>query len=602
MMSFVSAVAIMLCVLLFALIVNVARCVHAKIHNQNAADAVAYSGAVWHARGLNAITASNHVIGEMMSLVIIHEAIGGKKLEYNTRNPKDTRRQDRSLDRAYWFARILNSSRKLPAYKTVRQKDSIRAGATLRQSKKVLKEYLAWVYWAKFVGKAMQYSKFPPVVIAGKILWQLAHVVELKIWQEYKTLNVFHHIARSLLGVKKIVRNVMLPGAKRYTDDVRKRVPAIAQAAAKRIARLNGHQGVLYPGKHPLPVMLDPHAKATRPLPRVPTFSGDSLGSSHSVLGNVDQTLTGNIDVRQPSGLKFPNLYGNQPTPTSLAEQSRCKCPTRRTHNIRHQIVKTSQLARASFPWVNYHRRPILRALGLLVPLSKARDFYFDHTNGFSKRLCDRFQRGRGQDRGYGEPRQKADPHDMGLYVMQGSTPPDKGYELWNLPQYSSVADRLFTVVGLTYQSPVEIVGFSVFGQAHPHGSFAYAQAMIYNANDQQRSNQRINLRCQRIVPVRQANTGWDTLNWYPGGGGREGCRSKKTGRGNSRNNTRPFELVGIGIPHQYPRIQVNWQAKLIPGSKYRLQQLAAGNGVESRFRPLTRQLLRRVPSSLRTH
>ncbi|MDA1018111.1 MAG: hypothetical protein O3A00_27100 [Planctomycetota bacterium] len=561
----------------------------------------AHTGAVWHARGLKAITASNHVIGEMMSLVIIHEAIGGKKLEYNERNPEATRPQDQSLDWTYRIARPLHRLRELPAYKTVRQKGSVQAGATLRDSKRVLKELLVKVYQYKILGKLLQLSGYPPFVIAGRIMWAAAHIAELKILQEYKTLNVLHRIARSLLVAKRIVRNVMLPAAKRYTDDVVNRVPTIAWNAAAKISSRNGHEGSLFPRKHPLPVMLDPHARAKRPRPHASTPSGPGAPAQ------VDRSLARNIEVRQPNGSAFPAIYGNQPTPTDLAQQHRCGCPSVRADNMRDQLVKTSQLARASFPWVNYHRQPILRALKLLVPWSKAHEFYFDHTNGFSKRLCDRFQRHRNEDSGFTNRRQPRDAYDMGLYVMESANRNatyefDKGYELWNLPQYSEVADRLFTVVGLTYQPPVEVVGISIFGQAHPEGTFAYAQAMVYNANDQTRSNQRINLRCKRIVPVRQANVGWDTLNWYPGGGGREGCRSKTTGNGSARNNVRPFELVGIGIPHQYPRIHVNWQAKLVPGSQYRLQQIAAGYGVDSRFRPLTRQLSRRTPTSLRTH
>src|SRR4051794_19270593 len=43
---------------------NVGHVVTTKIYTQNAADAIAFSSAQWMARGMNAVTATNHLLGE----------------------------------------------------------------------------------------------------------------------------------------------------------------------------------------------------------------------------------------------------------------------------------------------------------------------------------------------------------------------------------------------------------------------------------------------------------------------------------------------------------------------------------------------------------
>ena len=47
-----------------------------------------------------------------------------------------------------------------PAYETVRQRGGVHAQRTLLDSKRILKEYLAWCYWQKAAAKAMQDLKY----------------------------------------------------------------------------------------------------------------------------------------------------------------------------------------------------------------------------------------------------------------------------------------------------------------------------------------------------------------------------------------------------------------------------------------------------------
>lgn len=583
-----NAVAILVCALLLHLLMNVAIVQHRKVYAQNTADAVAYSSAVWQARAMNAITTTNHVIGEVTGLVIVHEAIGGQKLEKGEQG--DTRQQDQNLKIAKEVAEALGFN--TFAYPTVSKK--VKAEATILDHKNALKEVLTWVYAGGAVAKIMQF--FPPTAPAGRALETVLLGLQAKILQEYIALNVLEFGAKAVLPVKISLRDLYLPAAKKYTTSIVNLTPLVTARVAKDIASMNEMKGVVFPSAAgvtsqigpPLPVKIDPLAKAQAiPTPEeeqpFPEFPADPAPES----GEVANLVQGN-----GGGFQLPAVNPNQYFPPV---NESCGCPSVPADNQRAQIVKTTQLARASFPWVNYHREPIIRYLELSATIAvltvKAKSKYFtykEYTEKYSKELCDEFQ--------------TKSRYDLGLYVMEGYVGPDKGFELWNFPQHSDIADDLFTMVGLVYVPKPQVAGFSIFGQPMKDGSFTYAQAMIYNANDQERPRQKIDLNCKRIVPIRQANVGWDTLNWAPGSNqNRESCNQANGNSGSS--DPRPFELIGKGTRSQYPSIQVNWQAKLTPGTQRRLAQ------VRILYRTLPNPLssaVRRqpliVPGTLTTH
>src|SRR5690242_4580184 len=64
MMSMVNVVTVAFLALLIGFVANVGRIVQEKIAVQNAADAAAYSASAVMARGMNAVTATNHLMGE----------------------------------------------------------------------------------------------------------------------------------------------------------------------------------------------------------------------------------------------------------------------------------------------------------------------------------------------------------------------------------------------------------------------------------------------------------------------------------------------------------------------------------------------------------
>jgi len=547
MISVSNSILVLGALLLFVANWNMGMVTTRKVEVQNAADASARSAGIWMARGMNSITAANHLMGEMLSFVVLHEAIGGRKHEGQVSaddgvnrskhgggeammaSPEVLKQTDQRLQLAYETADAMRPVLSFPPHQTifelVYQRSSGRTGihaeATLLDAKINLKIWLTRVYMGKATAGALIMTGYYPLVVAGKAIEAAMEPLERKIEQEYRTLKAFDHAARNLLPMKKLLRDVLLPAAKRYTTAVVRVAPQAALQAARAVAEKNGATVELFPlpGQLRLPVEIDPLALA-QSLPVA--------------------------DRRVPE----PNPRG-------------CGCPSEQTAIGRDQIVKVTQLARATFPWVNYHRQPILDAMAATLQLADAKELYFHWTNGYSKSIADEQQRGNA-----------ADPNShLGLYVLIGYQAPDKGYELWNLPEFSTLAEQLFSVVSIARMPAPDIAGDLIFPEEHPDGQFAWSMVMLYNGNEQLRPEHRIDLSCKRILPLRQAAVGWDTLNWKPGSLQKSrGCEERPSGLSDREN--RPFELLGIGLPPQYPGIRVNWQAKLVPASADRINQL----------------------------
>ncbi|MBL8817754.1 MAG: hypothetical protein JNL58_17140 [Planctomyces sp.] len=571
MMSIANAVCVLLATLLITASLNNMQIANRTVERQNAADAAALSGTVWMARGMNSVTATNHLMGEMLSLVILHEAIGGKKQENKisadsgtnhsklAEDPGRLKRQDNELQLAYLAALAASQTGLIKApdediFKRVYQRDGesqILAEATLLDSKMNLKKWLTRAYQGLVVAAALK--AIPYTRPAGEALEQAMHLLEQKINQEYRTLQALHGIADELLATKIMLRDEMLPLAKKRTTDLLHLIPLLARQTAQTIGEKNGVMADLFPepGQLQLPLQIDP------------------LSINHQLPNN-------------------PNLEVPEPNPNG------CDCPSETTAPTWDQVSKMTQLARASFPWVNYHRQPVLDALAATCQLADAKEFYFHWSNGYSKMIVQEQQEPKGDD---------PNSH-LGLYVLKGYEGPDKGYELWNLPEHSDIADNYFTFIGMAWQEAPTVVGSPIFQQLHPDGMFSWSMTMLYNGNEQQRAQHRIDPTCKRIVPIRQANVGMDTLNWFPGSRQTEnGCEYRPEGsaEGSAEGENRPFELLGIGIPSEYPRIQVNWQVKLVPTTAHRLNQLRASQ-LDGPFSAIASKIVDNVPSTMTTH
>jgi hypothetical protein len=97
--TLVAGIIMLAMAVLAGLIGNAGHTVNQKMETQNAADAAAFSSSLWMARGMNAVTATNHMLGEATALAVIHEAIGGPELDLKIEvNTPENRRLDQIID------------------------------------------------------------------------------------------------------------------------------------------------------------------------------------------------------------------------------------------------------------------------------------------------------------------------------------------------------------------------------------------------------------------------------------------------------------------------------------------------------------------------
>lgn len=537
MMTLINVVAVLLMVLMVVFVLNSGKILKRKTEQQHDADAVADAVARQKARGMNAITATNHLIGEGLAFVVLHHALGGDLLDRQkiAENHAPDGLRDRlnqsnaELDAAQRAAMSAGAS--TPAYDRVRQQRGIKAQAALLRGKIKLKTYLIWAYWNKVAAKAMQ--AYPPTEPAGVALELAMDLFERKIDLEYRILNAVQTAATQLLPLKFMLRDQVLVEAKEFTNDIVERTPEIVRETAQAMAEAQGADTAFVVDPR-LPVVLDPNIEAAS-RPDIPSL---------------------------------PEVRGNC-----------CHCGSVKATSMRDQLVKTSQLARAEFPWLNYHRQPLWDALKALVPLSRTEKFYKDASDGYAKRLVDRYM---------------TDDHQLGLYVMTQYPAPDKGYELWAedaTPDKNAVNQVLGTLV-VVYRRAESVIGApSVYQQLHPGGQITFAQGLTYNANSQERHPHRIDLGCKRITPNRQARVSYDTLNWFAP----------------QDDPKMPWELIAktdAGGPPapDFPEIRLNWQAKLVPASGVQLSALKKSGEMPAKIGPLVQKILDSTPGALLAH
>ena len=496
-MTLVNVMVVAWLVLMFTFNFNTDRIIQARTKTQFAADISAASVGDKAADFMKEIVALNHAIGFLLSKVLIHESWGGPGLDSGT--AADTETYDEALTRAHQKYLVAAQAAGFPpqdlAFKTTNKEVIASEVSTEFDVKTRLKKYLAFVYRIKSQGYFLVATKFPPFVVVGKALHSAAHLVELKVYQEYQTANAVHRVMAALVLPKTLVRDWVLPSLKKQTEKIVEQFPEVAKQFANESAHsVDSKLSVAVigsEGEPQLPVEIDPLAKAIQ-LP---------------ILEELEEERA------------LPKIRG-------LA-----------TTISRDQIMKVTQLARTTFPWVVYDREPLLKGFKISMTLSKAEERYKHHTEGYSKDVISHLQLEK----------------EMGLYVLKRHSM-NKGYQLW--AENAEAADQLFSYIVIVHEAAPDVIGRPlVFNQHNPDGLFSAAQVTLCNGNPQERNAVHIDLTVKRIRPNLQPVVGYDTLGW-----------TEPQNELIAKTDSGPAP-----IPRQ-PKYELNWQSRLEPVSNVMYQ------------------------------
>jgi hypothetical protein len=453
---------VMLMMILLSLVANSANSVNRKLETQNAADAVAYSPMVWLARGMNAVTATNHIIGEINALYVMHHSLGGKYLDEED-DPNETSEMQ-SWSRGVEIGGNVCRNFPLPALDIHYDPDNDGSvgmipaadkNSTIYEAKLQLMQIMVGAYVAHAVGGGLSQSGFPPTVAAGWIIMTAAYVVEWKVYQESLVLYGVELVANKLSPLKKKLPLIIDALFLYQQVEVIVQFPVLAYMCADPVAKKHGARGF---------------ALADFP---------DGIG-----LDDLTQF--------------FPKL------PIEKEETSN---------------ESRSQMLRATYPWVAHWRKNTRTFFLYTCTLSGAEGDYEKWTNTYSREASEwlrfptdrEFRKRLTQVNGSGSGENGRGVH---LYVMMGlketSDGITKSREDWNQDDISAtlLADERFCIMGFAKTPKSWVASRPFFRQENPFGMFCYSQAMLYNGNEEQRPAD------SRGNGQRQPNVGWDTLNW----------------------------------------------------------------------------------------
>jgi hypothetical protein len=429
-LSLASLFAVLGLVIGFALLANIGKTIGQKLETQNAADAAATGTGIELARGMNMVTAANHLIGELHAIVVLHQALGGDAIERPRNAPRAPQRLQQSLAQSHQIARTLSQ---IAGYTTPIGYDPLRdqpeAGASLYDAMIELKKIMTWAYILHATGAIFKLMGNFPIPIVSQILTGIAYIIlacalafEGKAMQEWYTLVGVRTLARITSPMKQIIQWTLIPGLYGFTSATAGAVPGLpsplpvpgfaaqkAEEAARELAEFHGAQASLFPG----------------------------LSSSPSV------PLLALPVVAEPRNLN---------------------------------PLERSQLIRAATPWIQHWRRPWLRFGEDAVLMSRFKCFYYKYTNEFTLEMT-----------------RRAKNQFINLLILRDFQPQrqQKGEEPWARESGSGTADRWFSTVAFAHRPPVGIAAWGYFRQPNPDGFLAFAQTMIYNANPQEADRSR---------------------------------------------------------------------------------------------------------------
>jgi hypothetical protein len=205
---------LLLMAILMAFVGNTGHAVNQKMELQQSADAVSFSSAIAMARGLNTVTACNHLTGEATAICVFHEAFGGPemRLRLSVNTPQNS--QFNSTIRAaaqsapislvpsiYVPIPLTNIDRRIVDFVTRRTSppnDEQKAFATLYDARMTLKRELAMLLLVKSFAN-LAFLVPPPFGYVSAAAGYVAHIAATSqivlIGKEWLLLDVLEQYA-----------------------------------------------------------------------------------------------------------------------------------------------------------------------------------------------------------------------------------------------------------------------------------------------------------------------------------------------------------------------------------------------------------------------
>jgi hypothetical protein len=686
--ALVTLVAMLGLVVLAGFVGNAGQVVSSKVASQNAADSVAFSSAQWMARGMNSITATNHLLGEVTGLVVAVEALGGPEMDEGMEyySPQfqalDTiNRQLKNYAPANggYGASALGQIEKPLINALVDQMapeseedKKAKAFATIYDSQLQLKLDLSKWLLVKTIANLGFYVP-PPWGFATAIAAYAVHIaadVQLAfIAKEWFVIKGIEVLVRNPVTkqVKDKFETLLVPALAGHGDFIAGRMNKSSgspKQAEKSIVNIAVGDSLLHLGKtYDVKAFIFPAANNFRmpieaePAPSLQGTTGANepewgkdepvtLGDSDEAFNDINEKINDSrsdiqdriqelkdglalldrleADINKLSQEEGVTTAEKQAFDDEKREIARARTDKQRrlaklekelaemnkkqqeliqlrqslaqmppgTGNLsakpehlalakmKQSEERYTQWVRATFPYVDSFRAPILKQFDEWLPRSGAANHYEKWTNRYTLTNAWQFRSGyrfaaKGGSKTDGEwtKSNKKSDKPLEMYVMLGAYAnqpaasgrrDQKGREKWteNSDAGKKLAEELFTVIGITHREIEPLFSPVIYPQAAQNGgTTTFAQAIYYNGNEQVDVS-------AGAKSTNQPKIGWDTLNWDPTINVPEwGAKVATSGA------KWPWEIfTSDKALSSSSKVHLNWQAKLMPVTKTRFR------------------------------
>ncbi len=698
--TLVTCVAILGLIVLAGFVGNAGHVVTAKVSAQNAADAIAFSSAQWMARGMNAVTATNHLIGEMTGLVVVVEALGGPEADAGMEDYPIENKSVDMINQRLWEAAVIKggygASAFGPADKAFlkiavrvispddEKKAKHKAFATIYDSKRELKRSLRKYLIIKTIANAGFFVP-PPFGWATMIAAYAAHAksnVEIaQDVKEYLILEGFEFLVTKIKPIKVgILEEKLIPALVKHGDLLAGRdlnvgpirtsvVNAGLADSLERLGEFYDVEAAVLPGATTwtLPIEREPEATTNRgsgDQHEQPAWGTDELAveSVDDLISDLEESIEDQQDeiskrqwfLAQEIGPKTPfaedsiadlekqieDLLDTDPK-SPLLEKARAEkeeirklkeIKVKRIQELESQkklldkefekmkgIIQSAgaiqnipgnlsikgipkdkmnekeerytQWVRATYPYVDAFRAPIITKFKDELENSEAADHYLKWTNRYTLVKAWQFRSGfrfegekGGKTSKWTKDPNPAKSKPLLMYVMKGAYPQQrpgsrdrKGSENWtkDTTEGKQEAEKLFTVISVTHRELEPLFSPVLYPVASENGITTFAQAIFYNGNKQSPAKADAKLEYQ-------ADLGWDTLNWT----------TAPASPSVPEWGTKPYESEDVdkwpwsifeGDDDQVKPavVHLNWQAKLMPVTQSRYIEATGATAVK---------------------